>query len=218
MKQVNMLPPREQANREAWSWPWPCNPLPPTDINYFRLVYYYHKSNLITQYLDQSLPLREDLLVNEGPKSKIGYGLLLVDSWSGAKQAWSLTLLSFTISLVFGAILSVRGLLRWIPAFSHIVEHSNVTSMEIIMVDLGFTLFLSSLILLVLTSLGYTNIVLVSSQFPRVRRIINHVTFYLSSGSRNATRSGDSQPGLQTAKRAEWINVSRITSIKVLDD
>ncbi len=90
--------------------------------------------------------------------------------------------------------------------------------MEIITVDLGFTLFLSSAILLVLTSLGYTNLGLVSSRFPGARRIMKHVKFYLSFGSRNATRCGDSQPGLQTAKRAEWVNVSRMTFLKVPDD
>jgi hypothetical protein len=214
IKQVDTLPPPNQID---WKYRRPGH-IPPQRIAKQWLFLYYHpESTRGAKYMLGHIPMRADLLVNQGPKSEIGYGLLLVDSWSGAKQAWSLALLVFTNLLVFRAILSVRGLLRWNSAFSNIVQHSNVDSMTITLVDLGSTLLISSFTLLALTSLEYTSLGLVSSQFW-IRRIIKYVALSFSFPSVNATRSGDSQPALQTAKRVEWVNVSRITSSQVLDD
>jgi hypothetical protein len=102
---------------------------------------------------------------------------------------------------------------KWLFGASFHPPAQHIPTFDTLMLA-GFTVFLSSLTFLVLTSLGYENPGLISLPFLWITRNIKHVGFYLSSGSRNATGSGDSL----FAKRAEWINVSRITSIKVLDD
>jgi hypothetical protein len=208
IKQVDTPPPLNQTD-------WEDQPVPPQIVAHQLLFLYYHpKSTRSGKFFLGKIPTRADLLANQGPKSEISYGLLLVDSWSGAKQAWSLALLLITNLLVFGAIMSVRGLLR---SFSHIDQYSDVNGVPIALVDLGNTLLISSFTLLFFTTLGYTNLGFISSQFPWVRMIIRYVTLCFTFQSRKATRSGDSQPGTQTAKRIEWVNVSRMKSIKILE-
>jgi hypothetical protein len=144
IKKVDTLTP---PHRHDWEyWPQPPRILTPIGTNKFKYLYYHPEKNLETNFLLESIPMRADLLVNQGLKSEIGYGLLLVDSRSGAKQAWSLALVVFTHSLAFGAMLLFQGLLRWISTFFGIVRDSNLVSMTFTAVEMGLSVFVIILV------------------------------------------------------------------------
>jgi hypothetical protein len=69
IKKVDTLTP---PHRHDWEyWPQPPRILTPIGTNKFKYLYYHPEKNLETNFLLESIPMRADLLVNQGLKSEI---------------------------------------------------------------------------------------------------------------------------------------------------